>query len=130
MPATFRGRLTATMGALSIGVLALASVLIYVGLRWALVRNLDEAILALARTEISSAFDQPGGLVHTHDQAPSAVELGSVHATNFGVGMRFLFSRWLDLMPNSYTFIEASRRTSTNPALEGWRAFGGMLIQY
>jgi heavy metal sensor kinase len=77
MPATFRGRLTATMSALSIGVLALASVLIYAGLRWALVRNLDQAILALARTEIASAFDEPGGLVHTHDQAPSAVDLAN-----------------------------------------------------
>jgi hemolysin activation/secretion protein len=61
---------------------------------------------------------------------PTAVEFGSVHATNFGVGMRFLFSRWLDFMPNSYTFAEASRRTSTNPALDGWRVFGGMLMQY
>ena len=76
MPATFRGRLTATISALSIGVLALASVLIYVGIRWALVRNLDEALLALARTEIASAFDEPGGLVHVHDQAPTAIDLG------------------------------------------------------
>jgi hemolysin activation/secretion protein len=61
---------------------------------------------------------------------PTAVEFGSLHATNFGAGLRFLFSRWLDFMPNSYTFMEASRRTSTNPALEGWRVFGGMLMQY
>jgi two-component system OmpR family sensor kinase len=64
------------MAALSIAVLALASVLVYVGIRRALLRNLDEALLALARTEIASAFDEPGGLVHVHDQAPSAVELG------------------------------------------------------
>lgn len=64
------------MTALSIAVLSLASVLVYVGIRQALLRNLDEALLALARTEIASAFDEPGGLVHVHDQAPSAVELG------------------------------------------------------
>ncbi|MEW6273001.1 MAG: ATP-binding protein [Thermodesulfobacteriota bacterium] len=77
MPATFRGRLTASMTALSIGVLALASTLVYAGIRWALVRNLDEALLALARTEIASAFDEPGGLVHVHDEAPLDVGLGN-----------------------------------------------------
>jgi two-component system OmpR family sensor kinase len=77
MPATFRGRLTASMGALSIGVLALASVLIYAGIRLALVRNLDVALLALARTEIASAFDAPGRPVHVHDQAPTAIDLGN-----------------------------------------------------
>ena len=77
MPATFRGRLSATISALSICVLALASVLIYAGIRWALVRNLDEALLTLARTEIASAFDEPGGLIHVHDQAPTAVHVGN-----------------------------------------------------
>lgn len=76
MPATFRGRLTATMSGLSLCVLALASILIHAGIRWALVRNLDEALLALARTEIASAFDEPGGLIHVHDQAPAAIDLG------------------------------------------------------
>ena len=73
MPATFRGRLSATMSALSICVLALASVLVYAGIRWSLLRNLDEALLTLARTEIASAFDEPGGLVHVHDEAPTAI---------------------------------------------------------
>ena len=61
---------------------------------------------------------------------PTAVELGSVHASNYGIGMRFISTRWAEFMPNSYSFIEASRRTSTNPLLEGWRVFGGMLVQY
>jgi hemolysin activation/secretion protein len=61
---------------------------------------------------------------------PTALELASVHATNFGAGMRFNFVRWADLMPNSYAFVEASRRESTNPLLDGWRAFGGLLVQY
>jgi hemolysin activation/secretion protein len=61
---------------------------------------------------------------------PTALEFGSVHASNYGVGIRFVSSRWAEYWPNSYSFIEASRRTSTNPALEGWRAFGGILIQY
>lgn len=78
MPATFRGRLTLTMSALSLAVLAFVSVLIYVGIRWALVRNLDEALLALARTEIASAFDEPGGLVHVHDQIPAQIDLGGL----------------------------------------------------
>ena len=77
MLATFRGRLTATLSTLSIGVLGLASVLIYSGIRWTLVRNQDEVLLALVRTEIASAFDQPGGPAHVHDQAPTAIDLGS-----------------------------------------------------
>jgi hypothetical protein len=76
MVGTFRGRLTVTMSALSLAVLALASVLAYAGIRWALLRNLDEALLALARTEIASAFDEPGGLVHVHDQVPEEIHLG------------------------------------------------------
>lgn len=61
---------------------------------------------------------------------PTVLEFGSVHATNFGAGLRFVSVRWADLMPNSYAFVEGSRRLSTNPALEGWRVFTGMLIQY
>ena len=76
MPATFRARLTMTLSALSIGVLGLASLLIYVAIRWALVANLDQALLTLARTEMASAFDEPGNVLHVHDQAPTAVDLG------------------------------------------------------
>jgi two-component system, OmpR family, sensor kinase len=76
-PTTFRGRLSATISGVSICVLALASLLIYAGIRWALVRNLDEALLTLARTEIASAFDEPGSLVHVHDQAPTTIHLES-----------------------------------------------------
>jgi two-component system OmpR family sensor kinase len=77
MIGSFRGRLAATMTTVSICVLALASSLVYAGIRWALVRNLDEALLALVRTEIASAFDLPGGLVHVHDEAPAAIQLDS-----------------------------------------------------
>ncbi len=77
MPRTFRERLTLTMSALSIGVLGLASVLIYAAIRWSLVENLDRALLALARTEITSAFDEPGNVLHVHEEAPDAVSLGN-----------------------------------------------------
>ena len=39
---------------------------------------------------------------------PTVLELGSVHATNFGAGMRFSFVRWNNFMPNSYAFVETS----------------------
>jgi hemolysin activation/secretion protein len=61
---------------------------------------------------------------------PTVLELGSVHATNWGIGQRFVSTRWAELMPNSYAFVEGSRRLSTNPALQGWRIFFGMLVQY
>lgn len=76
MPTTFRARLTMTLSALSIGVLGLASLLIYVAIHWALATNLDEALLTLARTEMASAFDEPGNVLHVHDQAPVTVAIG------------------------------------------------------
>jgi hemolysin activation/secretion protein len=97
----------------------------------------------VVRTELGRVFQVPfgsGALTVTRYifgatgerifYEPTALEFGSVHASNFGVGMRFVTSRYADFFPNSYAFIEASRRTSTNPVLDGWRTFGGMLIQY
>jgi hemolysin activation/secretion protein len=61
---------------------------------------------------------------------PTILEIASVHATNYGLGLRFQSVRWNQFMPNNYFFIEGSRRESTNPLLDGWRVFGGMLVQY
>ena len=61
---------------------------------------------------------------------PTALELGSVHVTNVGIGLRFTSSRWDQLMPNTYAFVEGSRVKSTDPLLEQWRIFAGALIQY
>jgi len=61
---------------------------------------------------------------------PTVLELGSIHVTNVGIGLRFASSRWAELMPNSYAFVEGSRLKSTDPTLEQWRIFAGALIQY
>src|SRR5262249_20533448 len=61
---------------------------------------------------------------------PTAVELASVHATNYGVGLRFVTTRWAELMPNSYAFVEWSQLRSSDPTLDRWRFFSGVLIQY
>jgi hypothetical protein len=61
---------------------------------------------------------------------PTAVEIGSVHATNYGVGLRFVTTRWAELMPNSYAFVERSQLRSSDPTLDRWRFFSGVLIQY
>ena len=97
----------------------------------------------VARTEVGHVIQLPietGGLNVTRYifgatgerlfYQPTVLEFGSVHATNFGAGMRFSFVRWNNFMPNSYAFVETSRRTSTNPLLDGWRTFGGLLVQY
>jgi hypothetical protein len=60
----------------------------------------------------------------------TVLELGSVHVTNVGIGLRFTSSRWDQLMPNTYAFVEGSRVKSTDPLLEQWRIFAGALIQY
>jgi hypothetical protein len=61
---------------------------------------------------------------------PTVLELGSIHVTNVGIGVRFVSTRWAELMPNSYAFVEGSRLKSTDPTLERWRIFSGALIQY
>jgi heavy metal sensor kinase len=67
---TFRWRLTATMIALAIVILAAASTATYVGVRTALLWNLDSTLLSLARTEIASALDEPGSTIHVHEEIP------------------------------------------------------------
>jgi hemolysin activation/secretion protein len=63
------------------------------------------------------------------------LEMTSVHATNIGTGIRFNVIPWMDLMPDSYGFIEWSRRTTTNidpdgTKLNGDRIFTGLLLRY
>jgi two-component system OmpR family sensor kinase len=72
---TFRFRLMVAMTFLSLAVLALASFAIYFGVRQTLRSNLDRALLSIARTEVSSAFDAPGG-VHVHEEASLGLALG------------------------------------------------------
>jgi hemolysin activation/secretion protein len=65
----------------------------------------------------------------------TALEMTSVHATNIGTGLRFSLAPWTDAMPDSYGFIEWSRRhtTAMNPdgaTLNGDRLFTGLLLRY
>src|SRR5262249_28944562 len=60
---------------------------------------------------------------------PTVLELGSIHVTNVGIGLRFASTRWAELMPNSYAFVEGSRLKRTDPTLEQWRIFAGALFQ-
>jgi len=61
---------------------------------------------------------------------PTVLELGSVHVSNFGIGLRFTSTRWSQPMPNTYAFVEGSQTRSTDPRLDQWRFFAGALIQY
>jgi hypothetical protein len=61
---------------------------------------------------------------------PTVLELGSVHVSNFGMGLRVTSTRWSELMPNTYSFVEGSQTRSTDPRLDQWRFFAGALIQY
>jgi two-component system, OmpR family, sensor kinase len=73
---TLRDRLALTMALLAVGVLAVASGAIYFGARRLLYRNLDNALLAIARIEVASAIDSPEGGVHVHDEG-LALPIGS-----------------------------------------------------
>ncbi len=72
---TFRRRLTLMMTSLAAGVLVIAGAAIYVGVRQALLANLDKTLLTIARAEVASAVDEPGGQVHLHEETPSALAL-------------------------------------------------------
>ncbi len=66
--------------------------------------------------------------------APTAVEFGSVHVSNYGVGMRFNLPGFADYMPDSYAFVEASNgytNLAVLPATQhSSRIFAGLLLQY
>ncbi len=65
----------------------------------------------------------------------TALEMTSVHATNIGTGIRFSLASWADLMPDSFGFVEWSRRRTTDLSpdganLNGDRIFTGLLLRY
>jgi hemolysin activation/secretion protein len=61
---------------------------------------------------------------------PTALEIGSVHATNYGAGLRFNVLPPSDQWPNAYGFVEVSHRYTNETALNGDRIFTGLLLQY
>ncbi|MBV8841135.1 MAG: ShlB/FhaC/HecB family hemolysin secretion/activation protein [Alphaproteobacteria bacterium] len=66
--------------------------------------------------------------------APTALEFGSVHVSNYGIGMRFNLPGFADYMPDSYAFVEASNgytNLAVLPATQhSSRIFAGLLLQY
>jgi hypothetical protein len=61
---------------------------------------------------------------------PTVLEIASVHATNYGAGLRFNLIPPSDQMPGAYGFVEVSRRYTNEPILNGDRIFTGLLMQY
>ncbi len=61
---------------------------------------------------------------------PTILELGTVHASNVGGGLRLFLPRAADFFPGGLAFVEGSRRLSTDPTLEGWRVFAGAMLFY
>jgi len=61
---------------------------------------------------------------------PSALEIGSVHATDYGAGMRYNLIPVLPDMPNAYGFVEWSRRYTNETILNGDRILVGLMLQY
>jgi hemolysin activation/secretion protein len=105
----------------------------------------------VARGEVGRAFSVPiesGGVTITpygfvsHGERffyqPTAQEVGNLHATNYGGGMRFNLVPWDVNMLDAYAFVEYSRRRTTNDVppptpgntLNGDRVFAGALIRY
>jgi hemolysin activation/secretion protein len=97
----------------------------------------------VVRGEFGRSFSVPvesGGLIlmpyvfeATGDRTledPTVLEIGSVHATNYGAGIRFNGAPWANWMPDSYGFIEWSRRYTNEPLMNGDRIFAGLLLRY
>jgi hemolysin activation/secretion protein len=105
----------------------------------------------VTRAEIGRPFSVPietGGLTTTPYafasygerilEEPQNPEVGSVHATNYGAGLRFNVTPWDPNQPDAYAFVEYSRRRTTNDlaapfsisTLNGDRIFAGALIRY
>ena len=65
---------------------------------------------------------------------PTAVQLGSVHVSNYGVGTRFNVPSWAPDAADTYAFIEASRgyinQVITPTPNYTSRLFAGILMQY
>jgi hypothetical protein len=58
------------------------------------------------------------------------LEIGDVHATNYGAGVRFNIVPPSANLPTTYGFVEGSRRTTNLPGYSGDRIFAGLLLQY
>src|SRR5262249_53779125 len=102
----------------------------------------------VVRGELGRPFNLPiqnsGGIVTPYVfvatgerflEQPTAVEIASVHATNYGLGARFNLAPWTAEMPDAYGFIEWSRitgngRTVTENSIDGYRLFTGLLVRY
>jgi hemolysin activation/secretion protein len=65
---------------------------------------------------------------------PTAAEAGTVHAYNYGVGLRFNMPSWANDAPDAYAFVEASRTYEDHVIAPmsnfGSRIFAGFLVQY
>jgi hemolysin activation/secretion protein len=61
---------------------------------------------------------------------PTVLELGDVHATNYGGGVRFNMAPPSANLPTTYGFVEGSHRTTNLPGYSGDRIFAGLLLQY
>lgn len=67
-PTTFRDRLALQTTLLCLLVLTAGGTAVFFGARAALLANLDGALLGIARAELASALDGPGGKVHLHEE--------------------------------------------------------------
>ena len=63
-------------------------------------------------------------------ELPTALERGSMHASNLGGGLRFNVLSFNSFAASLSGFIEGSRQHSDDPTQSGWRAFAGGSLRY
>ena len=114
------------MALLAIVVLAVASIAIYVSVRLVLRSGMDSALLSMARIEVASSIDAPGGAIHVHEE-------GSEPASSVGSG----YEKFAQIKDEHHTIKAQTSNLSTGPPLEtdpererqglqGQAAFGDM----
>jgi hemolysin activation/secretion protein len=92
------------------------------------------------RGEVGRSFSLPAGSTITPYifaaygerilEDPTALEVGDVHAQNYGIGARVNVPAWAAGAPSTYAFVEWSHRTTNETILNGDRIFAGLLLQY
>jgi hemolysin activation/secretion protein len=82
--------------------------------------------------QLGKATLTPYGFTATGEriyEMPTALEIGSVHATNVGAGLRADLPRLSADAPDASAFIEYSTRRTNQPDSDGWRIFAGGLLR-
>jgi heavy metal sensor kinase len=104
---SFRRRLAVQMTLLCVSILAISLLAVFIAIQQALWRNYDQMLASIARSEIASSMDGPGGHVHTHDVTSIPLKL------RVGDG----YEKFLQIMDGDGRIVAHTRNITAESAL-------------